>query len=396
MIWFLLTAMIGLAAAFAAAPFLLASIAPEGRDARRDIYLRQISEFERDMAQGLVSGPEAAALRIEAERRLLAAAGESGQGNATMTPTRPVAAIVIACAVVAAGAGLYAVKGEPQLASASRLATATTPAIDDMAVGAGPGVGSVDSMVDGLMARLERDPRDADGWRMLGWSYFNMQRFGEAADAYKRAVELAPQNAAFQSAYGEALVMAAAGFVTADAKKAFDATIAADPAEPRARYFRGLALDQAGDVEGAISAWIEMANTAPADAEWAPDLIKRIEQRAAEAGITIGGRINLAHAVAALTPAPAPTAGQVEAAMAMPAADRQEMIEGMVARLAERLKENPKDADGWVRLIRSRMVLKQEAQARADLQIALLVFADDPAGRKRIQSEAALLGVRAP
>lgn len=393
MIWILLTTLIGLAASLAAAPFLGASVAAQAVDPRRALFQRQIKEVERDLSQGLISAPEAAALRIEAQRRLLAAGADKQHGETAVAPTRPWAAIIVAGIVVMAGAGLYALRGMPQATSAVPPVGALPNANEQMTVaGTGAGVDSVDAMVEGLKGRLEQNPGDADGWRMLGWSYFNMERFSEAADAYKRAVALLPQNAAYQSAYGEALVMAAAGFVTTDAKAAFDAAIKLDPAEPRARYFRGLALDQAGDVAGAINAWIEMVDTAPGDAEWAPDLQRRIEARAAEAGIDINGRLRSTDFVAA----PRPSAEQVDAAMAMPAADRQAMIEGMVGRLAARLKDDPMDADGWIRLIRSRMVLGERASAQDDLKSALAAFKDDLAERDRIRREAESLGLRAP
>lgn len=393
MIWILLTTLIGLAASLAAAPFLGASVAAQAVDPRRALFQRQIKEVERDLSQGLISAPEAAALRIEAQRRLLAAGADKQHGETAVAPTRPWAAIIVAGIVVMAGAGLYALRGMPQATSAVPPVGALPNANEQMTVaGTGAGVDSVDAMVEGLKGRLEQNPGDADGWRMLGWSYFNMERFSEAADAYKRAVALLPQNAAYQSAYGEALVMAAAGFVTTDAKAAFDAAIKLDPAEPRARYFRGLALDQAGDVAGAINAWIEMVDTAPGDAEWAPDLQRRIEARAAEAGIDINGRLRSTDFVAA----PRPSAEQVDAAMAMPAADRQAMIEGMVGRLAARLKDDPMDADGWIRLIRSRMVLGERASAQDDLKSALAAFKDDLAARDRIRREAESLGLRAP
>ena len=38
---------------------------------------------------------------------------------------------------------------------------------------------------------------------MLGWSYFNTDRFEELSEAYAKAIELSPNNAEFRSAYGE-------------------------------------------------------------------------------------------------------------------------------------------------------------------------------------------------
>ena len=47
-------------------------------------------------------------------------------------------------------------------------------------------------------------PNDLQGWRMLGWSYFNMQRYDDAATAYAKAVELDPNSADLKRAYDEA------------------------------------------------------------------------------------------------------------------------------------------------------------------------------------------------
>jgi len=53
----------------------------------------------------------------------------------------------------------------------------------------------VDTMIAKLIARLEKQPNDVDGWKMLGWSYLNMDRPEEAAKAYETALKLEPGDA---------------------------------------------------------------------------------------------------------------------------------------------------------------------------------------------------------
>jgi cytochrome c-type biogenesis protein CcmH len=62
----------------------------------------------------------------------------------------------------------------------------------------------VNSMIERLAARLETTPDDVNGWRMLGWSYFNTGQHELAASAYARAVELDPKSADLKRAYEEA------------------------------------------------------------------------------------------------------------------------------------------------------------------------------------------------
>ncbi|MEM1147430.1 MAG: c-type cytochrome biogenesis protein CcmI [Pseudomonadota bacterium] len=69
------------------------------------------------------------------------------------------------------------------------------------------------------------------------------------------------------------------------------------------------------------------------------------------------------------------TRAQIEA---MSADEQAAMIESMVEGLAARLAQDPNDIQGWMRLIRARMVMGQPDQALADLTMAQSVFADQP------------------
>jgi cytochrome c-type biogenesis protein CcmH len=84
----------------------------------------------------------------------------------------------------------------------------------------------------------------------------------------------------------------------------------------------------------------------------------------------------------------------VQAAEAMVPADRSAMIRSMVDRLASRLERSPHDADGWIKLIRARVVLGEGDLAKQALAYGLAAFADDVAERSRIAAEAEQLGVK--
>jgi len=65
----------------------------------------------------------------------------------------------------------------------------------------------------------------------------------------------------------------------------------------------------------------------------------------------------------------------------------------MVSSLADRLESKPRDEEGWMRLIRSRLVLGEEGAAREALARALVVFADDASAGGRIAATAKELGL---
>src|SRR5450631_2930884 len=87
---------------------------------------------------------------------------------------------------------------------------------------------------------------------------------------------------------------------------------------------------------------------------------------------------------AAANPPPGPDAGQVAAAAQMAPADRNSMIESMVARLAQRMADNGNDVDGWLRLIKAYTVLGDRDKALAAVANARTALAGSSDNLRRI------------
>ena len=80
---------------------------------------------------------------------------------------------------------------------------------------------------------------------------------------------------------------------------------------------------------------------------------------------------------------------------AMPVRETDAAIRSMVDGLAHRLERSPRDADGWIHLIRSRVVLGEREVAVTAFRKALDVFADDSAASGKITAAAIDLGLKA-
>lgn len=255
----------------------------------------------------------------------------------------------------------------------------------------------VDTMIARLAARLEKNPQDGEGFRMLGWSYLMTGHPEKAIDPYKRALALLPNQANVHAGYGEALASSAGGQVTPDAKAAFDKALRLDPTEPRARYFAALWLAQNGQEARALDQWITLANSGPADASWQADVRRQIDMVSKKLGVDVSARLKAASVPAAapgpIGALPPPDPAAVTAANALPENDRRAMIDQMVEGLATKLKANPANPDGWAKLLRSRMVLKQPDQAAKDLVAARRALAKDPAALAQVNAIAREIGV---
>ena len=208
--------------------------------------------------------------------------------------------------------------------------------------------------------------------------YLRLGRFADAVDAWRKLLALGGENAERQSDLGEALAAASNGIVTTDAKAAFERALALDPNEPKAKYFIGVAAEQDGDRANAAAIWRSMIENARSDAPWIPMVREAL------------ARVSGAAPVAAT---PGPSAEDVTAAGSMSEKDRGEMIRGMLARLADRLKENGGDVDGWQRLLRAYMVLGERDKAFAAAADARRALASDPDKLRRIEDMIKSLGL---
>ena len=132
--------------------------------------------------------------------------------------------------------------------------------------------------VEGVITRYEKQvqkaPDDADGWRNLGWSYFQRGQFDQAADALRHATQLDPTDARTFSFLGEALLQAdkPKAHMPHEARAAFDAALKLDPKDARARYYRAVGWDLSGQHRRAIHAWFALLRETSPDAPYAGDI----------------------------------------------------------------------------------------------------------------------------
>ena len=326
------------------------------------VYRDQLDEIERDRAAGLIEDNEAAGAQVEVSRRLIAAVDAQAQGSApTVTATwrRRAVAVVALVLLPVSAAGFYLSVGSPLLPDqplAPRLAAVRNTQ-------------SVDGLIARVEAHLEQNPNDGRGWEVIAPIYARLGRLEDAVQARRNALRLNGESAERAAALGEALVLAANGVVTAEAKSAFEKAVALDGSNVQARYFLGLAAEQDGNRAQAAEIWRALIAAAPPDAPWR-DFVQRALTRA-------GG-------AAAPAASPGPTEEQVAASSDLSPDQRNTMVRGMVARLAERLQNDGADVEGWMRLVRSYMVLGERDKARAAVADARRALAGDAAKLRRL------------
>ncbi len=336
----------------------------------KEIYHARIREIETDVSLGRISPAEAEAARAEEGRKLIAAssgpAEEERPASARLSRLVLLAVIVLVPAFTFLG---YEVWGQPQM--------------PDMAIASradrDPQQESIEQLISRAEGELAKNPDDVRGWTVLAPIYLRMGRAPDAVNAWRNAVRVEPGNFEFKSQLAEAIVAASQGVVTEEAKALFDAARTANPADPKPRFYLALALTQQNDLPAAEKAWRDLLAGAPPQAPWRETALAQLNSVLQKAGKPV-------EQAAAPAPSGGPSQEQIAAASEMTPQARQQMIEGMVAGLAERLKSDPSDKQGWLKLIRAYGVMGDDARALEAITTARGANAGDAAFETELAS----------
>jgi cytochrome c-type biogenesis protein CcmH len=314
----------------------------EAQDPTPILYRRQLAELDELAERGLMGEAEHKSARAEAARRLLAAAdAPKSAWSADAKPRGLVLAAVAAAPALALVIYLaLGSPGAPDLPFAKRMKAwqATNPA--ELTA---PELAAV------LKKITAERPNDPDGFRFLAIAEGAAQNPPEAVRALRRAVKLAPERSDLWELLGDALTAEAGGKLTDEAQAAFQQAVRRDPKAVVARFQLAHARIEAGDKAGGLADWRTLMTELPGDDPRRAAIAQAIAEQTGQA-----------------SPQAAPSGGQME------------MIRGMVEGLAQRLKANPEDPAGWVRLVHAYAVLGDAAKRDAALNSARARYAAKP------------------
>ncbi|MBN7804630.1 c-type cytochrome biogenesis protein CcmI [Agrobacterium rosae] len=347
-------------------------VADTAREGEVAVYRDQLAELQRERESGLIGETEAEYARAEIGRRLLAAAsGKTGEISAISPRKHNALASIVTVLLPLTGLCLYLFMGSPGMPDMPLQARLEKPGND------------MNLMIAKAERHLAQNPDDGAGWDVLAPIYFKTMRLGDAEMAYRNAIRLQGKNPERLTGLAETLIAANDGVVIDDARSALEDAEKMSPGNPRVRFYLALSLEQAGKTDEARNAFAALLKDSPEGAPWIPLLQAHLQNT---------GGADIAAAPKAQAPG-GPSAEDVAAASNMSAEDRQAMVAGMVESLDARLRENPDNFEGWMRLVRSYAMLKNDEKARQALADGLKAF--PPAGEqgKQLLALAQQLGV---
>ncbi len=163
---------------------------------------------------------------------------------------------------------LYALIGNPAALNPARR---TAPA-------------TLEQAIDALAVQMRMKPDNLEGWVLLGRSRKEQLRFGDAVDAYKQALRLAPKDPALMVELAETMALQdQVHQIKGDALKLLQKAQQIDPRNQRALWFLGIAAYQKNHFAEAAAAWQPLLTLAPESTR--PALRKQIDEARGRAGM---------------------------------------------------------------------------------------------------------------
>ena len=340
--------------------------APGGRGAEgaaMDIYRDQLSELERDRDEGRITPAEYDAARAEIGRRMI----REDRRDAPVARAGSRGPVVgAALAVPAIGLALYAWLGSPNLPAEPAALRAEERAAQNTAA----------AQARALAAELDgADPMDRvpDVLR-LARLQTGMGRPDLAAATLAPLTENPGAPSGILTLRAEALLQSEG--VTEEARALVQRALQTDPLNPAAAFYLAVIAEEDGETARAREILIRRLSLAAQEEPWMPSFTAAIDRLGAALGEPPFDPGTVIGTEAARVPAAIPEGG--EGIAALPAAERERAVRGMVEGLASRLAEGGGTPDEWLRLATAREVLGEIALAEEAARAGLAAVADEP------------------
>lgn len=276
MFWIIAAILILLALAFVIPPLLkktAKSSEIDNNNLNLRIYKQRIAELEQEN----LTSEQFTQAKQELEKSL---AEDLDEKTTVVVKARArwAAAIMVILAIPALAIGVYWEIGSQNFLT-EKPKTTTTAHSSDIP-------NNFEKMVEGLLARLEKEPNDKKGWYMLARSYSYMKQYDKAAQAYNKLLGLVgDKDPQVLTDLARVLTLGNNGQFVGQPQILLKLALEANPNYKEALWLSGLAAAQNKKYEAAIAHWQKFLQQIPADKTQTRQML---EQHIAEARRQLG------------------------------------------------------------------------------------------------------------
>jgi cytochrome c-type biogenesis protein CcmH len=212
------------------------------------IFEQRLAELEQNLSDGDIDDAEFGALKVEAEKSLIADAGV-GSDRVAVVPAGGgfgklplVVSILVPAFAFLAYSELGLSWGSIADVALSQQIRAGNP--HDMR--------NVDDNITALAERLKSQPDNDEGWFLLARSYMNLERYEQAVAAFRHLLDRYPRDSDLAAYHAQAMFLADNRVVTPRVDTAITQTLALDPENITMLEIRGIDAMAKRDLAAAL------------------------------------------------------------------------------------------------------------------------------------------------
>ncbi len=302
--------LIALALAMILPPLIRPSAALKQTVARDEITLSifkdQQAELDNDFKNGIITEDQYEQAKIDLERNMLEDLKDlkdlkEGEAAVAARPVPRIVPGIVGMFIPVLAIAFYVTYGAGTNGFEPEKATPTVTADQHSQ--------SLEGMLEQLLARLDANPNDGEGWFMLARTYQFMKRYGDAVKAFEKTVALGGgQDATVLASYADAIAMASNRTVTPKSIALLEKAIQIDPNHVKALWLAGTAAYQDKKYKKALQYWSHLQGVLAPDSEELATITANVAEVKSLLGMTSGAVVPPMAMPTSTSQQPSPTA----------------------------------------------------------------------------------------
>lgn len=254
--WVILVFMLLLAMWFVAAPLIgVVQLADADRNKQNILLAKeQLTELEKEHTDAVLSDEQYQQQKSDLQKALLSNVTDSESSNSADQSQKTVHKLALLSVLIlmpSISIPTYLVLASPAMAVAGNPHNVA----DSHSIQLGAVPASMDQLVKKLVLKLQQNPDDIKGWKMLGRTYMSLRQFDDAADVYAQLYRRVGDETAVLLSYADALLMSRNGKVSGMPFQLILTALKQEPNNKTALWLAGLGYAEQTEYEQAIKLW---------------------------------------------------------------------------------------------------------------------------------------------
>jgi len=220
-----------------------------------DIYKQHLQELDSDLENGQINQAEYTIAQQDLEKQLIMDIPDSEQKTESDLNRSPLSQVTIIITLPILAIGLYLYLGEPDALNAPQVKHVSAADAHANAKQPEKALPSVSEMIVKLEQKIQEEPNNVQGWRLLSRAYMHTRQFDKAEKAYNTLTTLKSDDPNIWADYADIVAVNQKGSLDGKPFEYIKRALALQPKHPKALWLAGTYHFQKNNYKKAIRFW---------------------------------------------------------------------------------------------------------------------------------------------